>query len=175
MRYARKASGAIGALILISGCAVSAQSPAPNPFIGLWKLNIERSRLPGTPPPNYAAFRRYEDHGEGWMYHTIVFSWASGANFNFTAARYDRKDYPVYASSTDIGNFLSAGIRPPVTVAFKITDPHTLEYTDKTNGKITGTGVSTVSSDGKVLTETARKLDGQGKETSTAVAVYEKQ
>ncbi len=109
------------------------------------------------------------------MFHTLIFSYANGAGFVFAAARYDGKEYPTYASSSELGAYLAPGARSARMVHFKLVDSHTLEFTDKENGKVSNTGVSTVSNDGKVLTETDRLFDKQGKETSTGVAVYDKQ
>ena len=108
------------------------------------------------------------------MFHTVVSTIDKAADFAYTAARYDEKEYPVYTSET-LGTFLSAGTMPARTVAFKRADLYTLEYTDRQNGKITGTGTSIVSKDGKTITETNRTFDSQGKETSSNVVVYEKQ
>ena len=157
------------------GFAIQAQNPEHNVFIGTWKLNLQKSKLQGSPPPNYADFRKYEDRGGGWMFHTIIFSWAGGAGFGFTAARYDGKEYPVYTSSDELGAFLTQGTKPVRTVAFKLVDSHTLEFTDRENGKTSASGVCTVSTDGKVLTETDRLFDNQGKEKSTVVSIYDKQ
>src|ERR1700722_14817848 len=119
-----------GLLTLICGLAMPAQAPVENPFIGSWKLSLERSRLSGTPPPNYVRLRRYEDHGGGWMFHTVVDSIGKAADFTFAAARYDENEYPVYSSQT-LGTFLSAGTQPARTVAFKRVDLYTLDYTDR--------------------------------------------
>jgi hypothetical protein len=174
MRHTKKTSAGIGILTLLCGLTMRAQAPAENPFIGFWKLNLERSRLPTPPPANYVRLRRYEDQGGGWMFHTIIDSIGKAADFTFAAARYDEKEYPVYTSGT-LGTFLSTGTMPARTVAFRRTDLYTLEYTDRQNGKISATGSSTVTKDGKTLTETNRTFDSQGKETSTSVVIYEKQ
>jgi len=161
--------------ILACAFAVQAQEPPQNAFIGTWKLNLEKSRLQGSPPRDYASFRKYEDHGGGWMFHTLIFSYVNGAGFIFAAARYDGKEYPSYASSSELGAYLATGTKPARTVTFKLVDSHTLEFADRENGKVSTAGVSTVSSDGKVLTETDRLFDKQGKETSSVVTVYVKQ
>jgi hypothetical protein len=155
--------------------AIQAQAPPRNAFIGMWKLNLQKSRLQGSPPRDYASFRKYEDHGGGWMFHTLIFSYANGAGFVFAAARYDGKEYPSYASSSELGAYLATGAKSTRTVTFKLVDSHTLEFADRENGRVSNTGVSTVSNDGKVLTETDRIFDKQGKETSPGVAVYDKQ
>ncbi len=169
MRYA-----AIGILTLLCGMAVRAQAPSESPFVGMWKMNLERSQLPFSPPPNYSRLRSYQDRGDGWMYHTVIDSIGNAADFTFATARYDEKEYPVYTSRT-LGAFLSDGTKPARTVAFKRVDLYTLEYTDRENGKVSGTGSSTVSKDGKTITETDLTFDGQGKQTSRSVVIYEKQ
>jgi hypothetical protein len=165
---------AIWVFTLVCGFATRAQAPLANPFVGMWKLSLERSRLSDSPPPNYVRFRGYQDRGGGWMYHTIVDSIGNAADFTFAAVRYDGKEYPVYTSLT-LGRFLSLGAKSPRTVAFRTTDPRTLDYIDRVIGKITATGTSTVSKDGKTITETDRTFDSGGREKSKSIVVYEKQ
>jgi hypothetical protein len=160
--------------VTLAAFGVKAQSPTANPFAGVWKQNTERSKMNGTPPPEWRNFRRYEEQANGWMVHTISWSFAGGADFTFTTVRYDGMEYPVYTSST-LGAFLGARRRPVRTVAFKRTDAHTLEFTDRENGKVSATGVCTVSPDGKTLTEDDRDFDPQGKEIVHSILVFEKQ
>lgn len=162
------------ALALLCAFATHAQAPAANPFLGSWKLNLERSKLSGKLPAGYVSFRHYEDHGSGWMYHTIVNTYETGASFTITAARYDEKEYPVY-TSPQLGVFLTTGTKTPRTVAFKKVDPHTLEFTDRYNGTVSARGVCTVSPDGKTLTITDTDFDGNGKKASDNVFVYDRQ
>jgi hypothetical protein len=164
----------IGTLILACTSAIRAQSPVKNPFIGSWKLNLERSKIQGAPPRNYVSMRQYTDSGDGWMFHKSISSYDGGGDFTFPAARYDGKEYPVYTSAT-LGAFLTAGTKPARTVSFKLVDAHTLEYTDRQEGEIVAAGASVVSDDGKSLTETNRNFDREGKERSSVVAVYDRQ
>jgi hypothetical protein len=162
----------LGVTLAVLG--VVAQSPTSNPFAGVWKQNPQRSKMNGTAPPEWRNFRRYEEQANGWMVHTISWSFAGGADFTFTTVRYDGMEYPVYTSST-LGAFLGAGNRTARTVAFKLTAPRTLEFTDRENGKVSATGVCTVSPDGKTLTEDDHAFDPRGKEIIHNVLVFDKQ
>jgi hypothetical protein len=153
--------------------ALQAQAPATaaNPFLGSWKRNFEKSGAPV--PAGVTSIREYQDRG-GLMLHTIVTTTPNGGSFTFTAAKYDGQEYPVYVART-LGEFLSTGTKPARTVAFIRKDAHTLEWTDRQNGRISSTGVNQVSEDGKTMTETVKQFDAQGKQTSSSVLVFDKQ
>lgn len=105
------------ALFVLTPLSVTARPDTGNrPFVGVWKLNFEKSHL-RVAPGVLAVYRQYEDHGDGWMFHTVINIARSGSGFLFTAARYDGKQYPVY-NAQSLGNFLSDGVKTPRTVAF---------------------------------------------------------
>jgi len=164
--------------MLLAACApipgAQTQANGANHFLGSWRLNIEKSQPANPLPRNFMSVRVYEDGGGGLMLHTVVNSYARGAGFLFTAAKYDGREYPVYTSTT-LGALLNAGQTTTYTVAFKSIDAWSIEYQDRQNGKITASGTFKVSSDGKTLTEVDKNYDANGKERSSSLMVYDKQ
>jgi len=164
--------------MLLAACApiLRAQTPAAgtNPFLGSWRLNLEKSQPASPLPRNFISVRVYEDGGGGLMLHTVVNSYAGGAGFLFTAAKYDGREYPVYTSTT-LGALLNAGQTTTYTVVFKSIDAWSIEYQDRHEGKITATGTFKISSDGKTMTEVDKNYDASGKERSRSLMVYDKQ
>jgi hypothetical protein len=146
---------------------------AANPFIGYWKLNLNRSTFAGTPPEGYFNFRRYEETPNGWVAHTAMSGTAKTGDFLFTVVRYDEKEYPVYNSAT-LATFLTAETKPDMMVAFKRIDERTIEYTDRIKGRISSRGPCTVSRDGTTLTIVSHAFDAEGKERSVSTMVYER-
>src|SRR6185437_9287985 len=105
---------------------------------GSWKVNWTRSK----PGPSLAAsplpdlYRRYEDYGDGVMLHTVIIVDAghNSAQMQVVAAvKYDNKEYPTYTGQR-LAGLLSTGKQPAETVAFKVLDAYTMEWTDRTNG-----------------------------------------
>jgi hypothetical protein len=121
--------------------------------VGVWKLNPERSHLRARPADS-EVFRQYEDHGNGWMFHTVITISSRGAGFLYAAARYDGKQYPVYNGDL-LGESISDGTKTPRTVEFDRISAYQFRWTDRTNGRETQGGICTVSQDGNTLTITA--------------------
>ena len=109
--------------------------------IGRWQLRAE-TPAHGT--------REYEDRGCG-----VTVSIRQGVNargqeyYSSYAAKVDGKEYPrLIKGSTAI-----------TTIAFTQVDPDTVAYTLRENGRITATGTTNVSKDGKVLTVTTKSAN----------------
>ncbi len=142
-------------LVLTLPAPVDAQpggSSGNRPFVGIWRLDPGKSHLP-APPNGFAVYRQYEDHGGGWMYHTVITITPRRTDFLFTAARYDSKQYPVY-NAANLGSFIRGGERTPRTVEFTRIDANKFLWTDRFNGRVVAGGVCTVSADGNTLTIT---------------------
>src|SRR5262245_5949925 len=112
--------------------------------IGRWKLRAEA-------PAN--GTREYDDRGCG-----VTVSIRQGVNargqeyYSSYAAKVDGKEYPRFVKGSN-------GIN---TIAFTQVDPETVAYTLRENGRITATGTTNVSKDGKVLTVTTRSVNATG-------------
>ena|SRR5580658_3428354 len=122
---------ATGILLTAIAGVLSAQSAVTNanPFLGSWKLNVERSNLPAPQPRDLISVRVFEDQGGGLMLHTIVSSDAEGARFLFAAVKYDGNEYPVY-NSLSLGVLLNTGTKSPVMLTYTRVDAFTLEQGD---------------------------------------------
>ncbi len=161
--------------MVVGAVGLQSQVPAPgaNPFLGIWKLNYEKSTV-AAPAPGTIRMRRYEDRGDGLLLHTVVTGGPNNVDFLFTACRWDGKEYPVFASRT-LAEFMDKGAKPPRTVAITLKDAHAIEWMDRVNGRVAVTGVNKVSEDGRMMTESTTQFDSDGKQTSKSVVIYDKQ
>jgi hypothetical protein len=161
--------------LLACAAGLQAQAPAPdkNPFLGIWKLNYQKSTV-AAPAPGTVRMRKYEDRGDGLILHTVVTSGPINVDFLYTACRWDGKEYQVFNSRT-LAEFVDKGSKARQTVAITLKDTHTMVWTDRVNGVVTTTGVNQVSEDGKTMTESTKRFDRDGKQTSSSIVIYEKQ
>ncbi len=169
--------------LLLVGFALLGQAQTPafqkDLLVGSWKVNWEKSKLANTAPPSQlpSLYRQYEDCGDGVMLHTVITVDAvqKHAQLSVVAAvKYDGKEYPTYAGKR-LASALSTGKQPAETVAFKVVDAYTMEWTDRNNGKLTGRGTVALSQDGKTMTDANRAFNPEGQQISINVLVYEKQ
>ena len=112
--------------------------------IGKWKL---RAEAPAT------GTREYDDRGCG-----VTVSIRQGVNargqayYSSYAAKVDGKEYPRFVKGSTAIN----------TIAFTQVDADTVAYTLREDGKITSTGTTNVSKDGKALTVTTKGVNATG-------------
>ncbi len=142
--------------------AALAGAQSKDPFVGSWKLNVEKSTYsPGPPPKSTTSV--YEVAGKGYKV-SVKTEPASGPvqEWSYTSD-FDGKDAPV------------SGAHPNAdTISAKRIDAHTLELVNKKGGKITTTQKNVVAADGKTRTVTTMGNDATGR-TVSSVAVFEKQ
>jgi len=167
-------------LVLVFTTLTFAQAPIPtppNPILGVWKQNMEKSTYsPGPPPPTYSV-RQYAAGIDG----SIV---AITMNVNLqgipslgaiSAANYDGKEYVQHTVAT-LATSLSSHIEPRVerTISYKSVNLYTVEITQKEEGKIVSRSTRTVSRDGKTMTEHVDFSNAPGQRVNN-VLVFEKQ
>lgn len=160
---------------VVWSAAVLAQVPArgSDPGIGVWRLNLEKSRYSPGPPPR-SELRQYSPRESGWFVLTITgVSSAGNLTFSQSVFNVDGRDRPIY-NQADLATFLISGERPAVTFSQKQVDAHTIEATQRVNGRPTVTVTRTVSEDGKTLTLTTKGTNAQGQRVDN-VAVYVRQ
>ena len=163
---------------LLTGLLLIASSPAAQSFrsellVGTWKVNWDKShaanQLPAARMPT--IIREYRPYGDGFMLHTVLRT-APGRQIPelslIGAVKYDNKEYPTFTPER-LTNLFTDGARPAQTVSFKSTGPYTLDWADRTNGKITAEGTVEISPDGLTMTLTTRT------QNSASVLIYEKQ
>jgi predicted amidohydrolase YtcJ len=154
LRYDRQAGGAsTGSPSPSTVAAAPGQTAAAqaNRFIGEWTLNVEKTRAAGNPRPVQNGRRTYQDRGAGTIVGRREGIGADGRPFlNYYAIKYDGLDYP----------YVVMGAQTIGEIAFKLPDPSTSTWTIKQDGKVTATGTSKVSPDGRTLTVTTVNLQG---------------
>ena len=147
----------IAAMVSIAAACLSAAS---DPFSGVWKLNLVKSKLPAPAVQSQTA--TIEADGEGIRIREEIVN-DKGEHLTVTVnAKFDGKDYPV--SGTPLAD----------TVAYRRVDSRTIDGTAKKAGKVVTTERAVVSGDGKTLTVTYTGKDAAGKPV-TGVGVFEKQ
>ena len=151
MRVAR----AFVALNLFSSVLMAAE---PDPFLGKWMLNWEKSQ--STQPRPKTVTRRYQKSGNGVkVQETWVDAEGKKVSIKYVAS-YDGQDYPVPTTKG-------------MTVAFTRADPYTVQGVSKKDGRVQYTFRRLVSPDGKTLRVEMTRTDPAGKPTIEVLA-YDK-
>jgi hypothetical protein len=130
-----------------------------NPQMGTWKLNEAKSKFAGK-ARNHTVV--YEAAGDQTKVTVDGVDENGAAVHNEWTGKFDGKDYPVTGEAGSDQR------------SYKMVNKHTLELTNKKDGKTTLTGRIVVSNDGKTRTVTTTATDAQGKKVEN-VAVYDKQ
>jgi len=149
-------------ILFLAVCFVApaAVYAADDAFVGTWKLNEAKSKLPAGSGKNTTVV--YEMSGDSVKV-TIDGTGPDGAaTHNEWTGKFDGKDYAVTGSPSED------------TRAVKKVDDRTLTFNVKKGGKITETGRVVVAADGKTRTVTAHGTDTNGMKTTT-IALYDKQ
>ena len=148
---------ATGIVVCLLACGVSF---AENANMGTWKLNEAKSKIAAGMPKN----------------NTVVYA-ASGDNVKVTVDGVDAEGKPAHNEWTgkfDGKDYPLVGDPQSSTRAYKEINDHTLELTNKKDGKVTTSGRIEVSADGKSRTVTVSGTDSKGKKMGYT-AVYDKQ
>jgi hypothetical protein len=132
--------------------ALGAHAQVPQ-VVGNWRLNVAASRVPGPAPQTHV--RRYSVGPDGTVIGLAVIVDADGTpSFLQFAAKPDGKDYPEFDAGS-AAKYLMDGSPPLATYAETPVDSHTVEWTDKYDGRVTFSGQRSVSPDGQTMTITA--------------------
>jgi hypothetical protein len=142
-------------------CAVLLYSCAStDPFTGVWKLDLEKSKLPAPLPQSQTVHIQVV----GMSIHVqeeIVND--KGERITITGdARFDGKDYSIKGS--DFAD----------SVAYERLDRNTIKGAGKKAGKVVVNETAVLSKDAKTLTTTYTGTDASGRQ-GTYVAVFHKQ
>lgn len=137
-----------------------AVSYASSPHMGTWKLNEAKSKLaPGSPKNSTVV---YEASGDSIKVTVDGVDGEGKPAHNEWTGKFDGKDYALTGDP-------SADMR-----SYKMVNEHTLEITNKKEGKVVTTGKIVVSADGKSRTITTTSTDAKGKKVKS-VGVYDKE
>ena len=148
----------VGALLVI-GTVTAA--PAADPVIGTWKLNLSKSTFSPGPGPK-SQTRTYAESAQGVTL-TLKTTTAQGKETTMALTfKDDGKPYPV------------TGTPDFDTVTVKRVDALTIHSTQMKGGAPVGTGVRTVSKDGKTLTFAQKGTHADGTKYDD-VLVYDRQ
>jgi hypothetical protein len=147
-------------LLTVLLCLVAGAMSFASPQMGTWKLNEAKSKIPAGAPKNTTVV--YEMVGDNVKVTVDGVDAAGKPAHNEWTGMFDGKDYPLVGDS-------SADTR-----AYKKINDHTLELTNKKEGKVTATGKVVVSADGKTRTVTVKATDASGNKVEYT-AVYDKQ
>ena len=145
------------ALCLIAGALCFASD---SPQMGTWKLNEAKSKFTPGAPKNTTVV--YEAAGDNVKVTVDGVDGDGKPTHNEWTGKFDGKDYPITGDP-------SADMR-----SYKVVNEHTLDLTNKKDGKVTVHGRVVVSHDGKTRTLDTEGKDSKGKEVKNK-AVYDKQ
>jgi len=151
--------------VLAMFISTSALSQTVDPAIGVWKLNLARSKYDPGPPQTREETRTIEDRGCGTILMTAERINLKGERTIIQyVAKYDGKDYPK----------MILGAKTISSVSLKAIDPYTVEGTEKEDGKVTTKYTRTVSSDGNTMTQSMESTNAQGQKIRR-ILVFERQ
>jgi hypothetical protein len=152
--------GRIVAIALLSTLFLSATAFAADTVVGTWKLNVAKSKFSG--PALKSSTRVYAETADGTTLDQKM-AGADGKEMSMhVTIKYDGKDYPI------------TGNPDADSVAAKVIDAHTSNFTLKKGGKVAGTVHRVVSADGKTLTVTNKGTHADGKAYDDTL-VFDKQ
>jgi hypothetical protein len=108
-------------------------------LVGSWKVNWEKSKLDAAATVSQvpSLYRQYEDSGDGLMLHTVIAVDPAQRDARLVvvaAVKYDGNEYPTFAGER-LTSVLSSGKKPVETVAFRVLDAYTMEWTDRNERK----------------------------------------
>ena len=147
-------------IALLSTLFLGATAFAADAVVGTWKLNVTKSKFSGTAPNS--GTRVYAESADGTTLDQKTVG-ADGKEMSMhTSIKYDGKDYPV------------TGNPDGDSVAAKIIDAHTTDFTIKRGGKAVASVHRVVSADGKTLTVHNKGTHADGKPYDDTL-VFDKQ
>ena len=152
--------------------AAASQAPRPAPvtapakdlFIGVWKLNPQKSKYEsGGAPTSFT--RTYEDRGGGTIFMTTDVTIPQGSTRAYLVYRRDGKPYPEAA----------VGVESIRMVTITAIDARTEDVDVLVNGTASQKpSTITISADGMTMTQVVSGRDAKGKGFTNTV-VYDKQ
>ena len=152
--------GRIVAIALVSTLFLGATAFAADAVVGTWKLNVTKSKFSGTAPKS--ATRVYTESANDMTLDQNLVGADGKEMSNHVTHKYDGKDYPVTCNPH--GD----------SVAAKVIDAHTTDFTIKRGGKAVASVHRVVSADGKTLTVHNKGTHADGKPYDDTL-VFDKQ
>ena len=148
-------AGLIASALLSGARAEDAPAQAPEPWLGTWKLRVEKGA------PAMSEVVRFEPVDGGYRsIHDSVGPDGKPSHLEYFA-RPDGKDYPLKPGS-------------PMAVRVKKVDDHTIDWWTLKDGVIVVSGRSVHSRDGKTKTMTFTRTNEKGEKVETT-KIYDRQ
>jgi opacity protein-like surface antigen len=152
---------AIGAMLAFALTSAASAADTPDPVIGTWKLNLEKSKFAAGNAPK--SMTRTYAAAAGGTSMTVTGVAADGSTVSQSATlTYDGKD-DAYTGSAAFD-----------AVSLKKVNATTVKAEVKKDGKVVGHTTRTITGKGKVLTLSSAVKTANGG-TTHEVAVYDKQ
>lgn len=148
---------AIAAALLLAAGAMAFGTDAN---MGTWKLNEAKSKIPAMAPKNTTVV--YEAAGDSIKVTVDGIDGQGKPSHNEWTGKFDGKDYPL------------VGDPQSNTRSYKKIDDHTIELTNKKDGKVTVKGRIVISADGKSRGVKLSGTDPQGNKVEYTT-YYDKQ
>jgi hypothetical protein len=145
--------------LLILAATASLCFAASDAFMGTWKLNESKSKIPAGVPKNTTVV--YAQSGDEVTI-TVDGTDAGKAVHHVWTGKFDGKEHAAKGSNMHNAR------------AYTKVDAHTLTFTFTKDGKNVGNGKVVVAADGKSRTVTEDEKSADGKELKST-AVYDKQ
>ena len=140
---------------------MSQQTPANDPMVGTWKLNLSKSTYNPGPAPK-SAINKFDPWEDGIKATMEMVDGQGNIIHSEATVKFDGKDYPIKGS--------------PIAdaVSVKRANEREADIVWKKGGKVTMTGKSVITADGQTTTLTQTGTGPQGR-TVNNTAVYDKQ
>ena len=140
---------------------MSKQTPTNDPMVGTWKVNLSKSTYSPGPAPK-SAINKFEPWEDGIKAMMDIVDGQGNKIHSEATVKFDGKDHPIKGS--------------PIAdaVSVKRANEREADIVWKKGGKVTMTGKSVISADGRTTTLTQTGTDPQGR-TLNNTAVYDKQ
>ena len=165
--------------VMSTSLSLTAPVQSPNPIIGTWKQNIEKSVYnPGPAPPmGLGAVRQYAAGADGSIVAVTFNIDAAGLPSlgAISAANYDGKEYPQHTVAT-LATSLGSHLAPKIerTISYTPVNPYTVEIVQRQDGKVVARSTRTIARDGKTMTDKSDFVDDAQRHVLN-VLVFEKQ
>jgi len=150
------------AFVLATVFAVGTVTMAADSNVGVWKLNVAKSKFDPGPVPTNQSLKIEAWGADGVNYSSDGMDTAGKPTHWEFQAKYDEKFVP-FKGNPDAD-----------MISYKRIDANTIESTTQLNGKVTGHTRAVVSADGKTRTLTQTGKNAKGQDVHN-VLVFEKQ
>ena len=150
------------ATVLMVAFSVGARAQVPH-ILGNWQLNVTASKLGGPAPRVHVRRYSLADDGVTLIGLAVVVDTTGTPHFLQFAAKDDGKDTPEFDSGS-LAAYQMHGTMPRGSYAETPVDSHTVEWVDKYDGRVVGSGRKWVSEDGRTLSFTVHVKNPQGED-----------